>query len=257
MTPISNNRARLRGPIRIAPITPKLLVSVRDRSEIADALAAGADLIDLKEPRRGPLAPADLDLWLHAASLWTDRSLGPPYLSAALGEQSDAVRVARGLPAEFAFAKVGPSHCDGAERILDLWAEIRQLLDHRIELVAVAYADYRSARCIHPNAIFQLAADAGIQRCLIDTYIKDGQSTLQHLGIDGLTQLGSMAREAGLWWTLAGSIRLACVAELRQHDLVPDCFGVRGDVCQRGRTGTLSSDRIGLWKKSLASLEGA
>ena len=40
-------------------MTTRLLVSVRDRVEALDALAAGADWIDLKEPRRGALGPVD------------------------------------------------------------------------------------------------------------------------------------------------------------------------------------------------------
>ena len=39
--------------------TPQLLVSVRDLGEAAAALAGGADLIDVKEPIRGPLGRAD------------------------------------------------------------------------------------------------------------------------------------------------------------------------------------------------------
>ncbi len=36
-----------------------LLVSVRDAAEAAASLAGGADLIDVKEPARGPLGRAD------------------------------------------------------------------------------------------------------------------------------------------------------------------------------------------------------
>ena len=38
---------------------PKLLVSVRSAGEARSALAGGADLIDVKEPSRGPLGAAD------------------------------------------------------------------------------------------------------------------------------------------------------------------------------------------------------
>jgi uncharacterized protein (UPF0264 family) len=39
--------------------TPRLLVSVRDAAEAVEALAGGADWIDLKEPQRGPLGAVD------------------------------------------------------------------------------------------------------------------------------------------------------------------------------------------------------
>ncbi len=230
--------------------TPKLLVSVRNRNELATAAAGGVDIVDLKEPRRGALAPADAELWSHAASFRRGLS-SSSLLSAALGERADAIRVAGRLPPAFAFAKVGPSGCSSADAISDLWAMVRQRLDDRIELVAVAYADFQAAGSLPPEAIFRLAAEAGFSRCLIDTYVKDGRSTLDHLGMDGLVSLAKVARKAGLWWTLAGSIRVDCVSLLRQHAVLPDCFGVRGDVCRRGRAGTLSGKRVTVWKESL------
>lgn len=230
--------------------TPKLLVSVRNRSELARVLADGVDIIDLKEPNRGPLAPADVELWSYAASVWEELCPSSP-LSAALGEQADAVQVARRLPSAFAFAKVGPSGCLSGNVIADLWAAVREQLDERIELVAVAYADFQAAHSLPPEAIFQLAGEAGFERCLVDTFVKDGRSTLDHLGMDRLASLANVAKEMGLWWTLAGSIRVDCLSLLRQHAVLPDCFGVRGDVCRRGRAGTLSSQRVALWKESL------
>ncbi|GAG19100.1 unnamed protein product, partial [marine sediment metagenome] len=77
------------------------------------------------------------------------------------------------------------------------------------------------------------------------------RSTLDHLGIEGLKQLDDVAREGDLWWALAGSIDTDCVSQLWAHRVQPHCFGVRGDVCDRGRTGTLSNDRISKWKESL------
>ncbi len=227
-----------------------LLVSIRNRDELAAVMAGGVDIIDLKEPRRGPLAPADAALWSHAASLW--EALGPTsLLSAALGERADAIQIAERLPSAFAFAKVGPSGCRSPGAMRDLWAAVGERLDDRIELVAVAYADFQAARSLPPEAIFQLAAKAGFARCLIDTYVKDGRSTLDHLGMDGLASLASVAAETGLWWTLAGSIRVDYVSLLRQQAVWPDCFGVRGDVCRRGRAGTLSRQRVTIWKAFL------
>ena len=39
---------------------PGLLVSVRNANEARTALSAGADVIDVKEPNRGPLGAADI-----------------------------------------------------------------------------------------------------------------------------------------------------------------------------------------------------
>ena len=232
-----------------------LLVSVRDRSELATALAGGVDIIDLKEPGRGPLAPADFELWSFAASVW-ERLRPCSSLSAALGEQTDAIQVAGRLPSEFAFAKAGPSGCRTKAAVTQLWEAVRERLDDRIELVAVAYADYQPAQCPPPEEIFQLAATLGMKRCLIDTFVKDGRSTVDHLGANRLASLARQSSEAGLWWTLAGSIRVSCISQLRKQAVLPDCFGVRGDVCHRGRTSTLASERLAVWLELLGSGAG-
>lgn len=230
---------------------PKLLVSIRDRGELATVLESGVDIIDLKEPDRGPLAPADQELWFYAASVW--ERLGPSSsLSAALGEQTDAIQVAGRLPGQFAFAKAGPSECRTEAAVGQLWQAVGERLDDQIELVAVAYADYQPARCPPPEEIFRLAACLGRKRCLIDTFVKDGRSTIDHLGANRLASLARLARAAGLWWTLAGSIRVSCVSPLREQAVLPDCFGVRGDVCHRGRQSTLASERLAVWKNALS-----
>lgn len=233
------------------PKSPLLLVSVRDERELAAAVLGQVDIIDLKEPRLGPLSPAEPELWEIAASHAPSETGLRPLLSAALGERAEAMKVASRIPAGFAFAKVGPSGCRTEQAIRDLWNSIRSRLDKSIELVAVAYADYRAAETIPPKLIFELAAEQGIGRCLIDTYVKDGRSTIQHVGTSGLSALEDQTRNAGIWWTLAGSIRVECVAPLLQQGVRPDCFGVRGDVCPRGREGTLASERVNAWQDAL------
>src|SRR5947209_19533370 len=68
-----------------AAVDSHLLVSVRDAVEAAAALAGGANLIDIKEPSRGPLGRADLAV--TAAVLQAVGGRVP--VSAALGELRD------------------------------------------------------------------------------------------------------------------------------------------------------------------------
>lgn len=235
--------------------TPKLLVSVRSLDEVAEAVEGGADFVDLKEPRHGPLAPTAVGLWREASSMWAESGDGSsrPPLSAALGEPAEAVRLAHQLPPAFSFAKVGPSRCETIRKVVGVWDEVRQQLDDRVELVAVAYADSDNARCADAEQILQAAVDQGFQRCLIDTFEKDGRSTLDQLGIGGVMRLAEIARRGGLWWALAGSIRADHVSQLCHAGLIPDCFGVRGDVCEQDRTGSLCRERVRHWKGVLAS----
>ncbi len=238
-----------------------LLVSVRDQLEARIAFSAAVDIVDLKEPRNGPLAPVDPAIWRRVAQLRPELSLSAdgsalarqtPRLSAALGEPADAKSIASSLPAAFAFAKAGPSGCDRTADLQRVWEEIRQRLDDSIELVAVAYADAASARCVEPEQVFAEAAKAGMRRCLIDTFTKDGQSTLDHLGANRLRDLAAIATEHQLWWTLAGSITTAHLPELIRSRVQPNCIGVRGDVCRSGRAGKISESRVRIWQKLLA-----
>jgi len=225
----------------------RLLVSVRSEQEIDTAIDGGADIIDLKEPRNGPLAPTETEIWESVSRRATDPT--SIQFSAALGESKDALAIASSVPKQFAFAKVGPSDCDTAIGLRQLWSEVRKRLDPKIELVAVAYADHGASNGLPAETVFSLAADFGFDRCLIDTYAKDGRSTIDHLGIDGIEQLSLIAKKNQLWWALAGSICLDQATTLYRHSLNPDCFGVRGDVCEGGRTGELSILRVRRWKE--------
>ena len=61
---------------------PGLLVSVRSADEARAALAGGADVIDIKEPGRGPLGRADEATWRAVRA----EVAGRVPVSAALGE---------------------------------------------------------------------------------------------------------------------------------------------------------------------------
>src|SRR4051812_49007094 len=73
--------------VRRTITVPKLLVSVRNVSEAQAAVGGGCDLLDVKEPARGPLGMADrrviAEVAQFAAGAQTDR---PLECSVALGE---------------------------------------------------------------------------------------------------------------------------------------------------------------------------
>lgn len=228
---------------------PRLLVSVRDMIEVEIAIDSGVDIIDLKEPRAGALAPTDRYLWMQVAQRW-DRMRcfnGPPWLSAALGEPGEAVSRAAQLPHGFHFAKAGPCGCGSTAGLTTLWTDVRERLPPRTELVAVAYADWKTAGCPAPEDVFRQAAEFGLRHCLLDTFEKKGQSTVSLLGMIALRELATLARQLRLWWALAGSIAGQEVVRLLAADIVPGCFGVRGDVCQGRREGSLQAERVRSW----------
>ena len=232
------------------PRTPKLLISVRDAREIGRVLNRAVDILDLKEPRLGPLAPTSPEFWTQAVSLVTENT--STELSVALGERDEAVKIAGLVPEGIGFAKAGPGGCSAECDLTDLWSRVRYELPSCVELVAVAYADAGAAGSVSPIRVFQLAAQFGLRRCLIDTFTKDGRSTWDHLGPDGLLELQASARDSGLSWVLAGSIQRTHCRKIWDAGIFPDCFGVRGDICDGGRTTGVSPGRVADWQGELA-----
>lgn len=226
---------------------------------MVNAIDFCVDIIDFKEPNRGPLAPVDPQLWQQSALIVQDK-IGPVRLSAALGEGSDMLSIASKVPRCFAFAKVGPSGCKDANSLSQLWHDARQRLPSEVELVAVAYADAQRAECLEPESIFELASRNGFDRCLIDTYVKQGESVLDVLGLNRLSTIAKLAKDNQLWWTLAGSVTSGIAETLIANQIAPDCFGVRGDICRNSstannelsrRAGTLCANRMQIWANML------
>ncbi len=227
----------------------ELLVSVRDLVEAEIAVAESVDILDFKEPRKGPLAPVDATIWHQAGERFTSARL-----SAALGERETALAVAAAVPANFSFAKAGPYNCSSIDRLRVLWSDVRERLPQSVELVAVAYADHLAAACLSPEMIIECAASEGFDRVLIDTFAKDGRSSVDHLGSDRLCLLRHATSLHGLSLMLAGSIRRAELGNWLQIANCPAGFGVRGDVCRNGREGELDAKKIRDWQEELVGL---
>jgi uncharacterized protein (UPF0264 family) len=237
------------------------LVSVRDRREATCATKFGVDILDVKEPSAGPLAPASVDTWREICGMADrhDPRQLPPF-SAALGESEQAVSVAPLVPPSFHFAKAGPSHCIVPSQPLRLWDTLRNRLPKSVELVAVAYADHQAAHSLPPEHLLELAARAGLNRILVDTYDKSKHSAIDTLGPRRLLEFGRLANDHGIWWSLAGSLKLE---DLNRIDRLfadpgsgdsasrPNCLAVRGDVCDQNRCGTLCPIRMKAWSNAV------
>lgn len=229
----------------------RLLVSVRDVSEVGAALAGGADIIDVKDPSRGPLgAPAP-------AALRAVRAAVPPLrpVSAALGE-------AGGVSDELAAAARAIARCGvdfvklaliGEVRRAGIW--LRDLVEAVGEarpgtrLVAVAYADRLRTDGASLFAIPDAVAAAGAYAVMLDTASKDGRTLLDCLQERTLARWIEVAHSAGLWMGCAGNLGAAEIVRLR--DLGPEVVGVRGAACTGGRAGRVQAERVAALRRAL------
>ncbi|MGV3483307.1 MAG: (5-formylfuran-3-yl)methyl phosphate synthase [Planctomycetaceae bacterium] len=235
---------------------PGLLISVRSLAEAAAVADMPISVLDLKEPQQGPLAPASRELWKAVGDRFSQRL----QLSAALGECDQAVDLAADVPASFTYAKAGPADCGTLERLARAWNSLTDRLPEQVELVAVAYADHAAASCPDPLTILTQAADMGLKTWLIDTFVKDGRSALDHLAVDQWKAIDKLAKSHSAKWVMAGSLRLQ---HLRAFDRsrpaperlpLPNLFGVRGDVCQGPRSSQICPSSVARWLRAIPQL---
>jgi (5-formylfuran-3-yl)methyl phosphate synthase len=223
----------------------RLLVSVVDAGEAREAAAAGADIVDVKNPAEGSLgAPAP-------AVTADIPAAGPPALpvSAAIGDMPN-------LPGTAALAALGAAHSGAAFVKVGLWgasteAEAVALLRAVREaapdavVVAGAYADARRVphAPLAPELLPRVARAAGVEVCLLDTAVKDGRGLLHWLSPEALTALVDEAHELGLEVALAGALRAEDLPVV--HATGADIAGVRSAACGDGRrSGPLDAARV-------------
>jgi uncharacterized protein (UPF0264 family) len=223
----------------------RLLVSVVDAGEARAAAAAGADIVDVKNPAEGSLgAPSPAVIQGVRAAVDGGRPV-----SAAIGDMPN-------LPGTAALAALGAAR-SGADFVkVGLWgvsteaeavALLRVVADAVLGtvVVAAAYADARRVahRPLAPERLPRVAQAAGVGVCLLDTAIKDGRGLLDWLGEDALASLVGEAHDAGLQMALAGALRAEDLPVVAATGA--DIAGVRSAACSGGaRTGPLDAARV-------------
>jgi uncharacterized protein (UPF0264 family) len=226
----------------------RLLVSVVDEREAHEAAAAGADIVDVKNPDEGALGappPAVIERVRAAVPAQVP-------VSAAIGDMPN-------LPGTAALAALGAARSGAAFVKVGLWgtstqpeavALLRTVRDAVASvpgavLVAGAYADAR--RVAHgplaPELLPHVARAAGVGVCLLDTAVKDGRGLLDWLSPDELASLVDDAHDAGLQVALAGALRAEDLPAIRCTGA--DIVGVRSAACSDGRrSGSLEAARV-------------
>ena len=199
---------------------------------------AGADLIDLKEPRHGSLGAVD-----------------PAVMR-------DVVRRRWPRAGERRAGRVGRCHnCGGGQYsarhfACQVWTgRLRAQPDWPRRLgttlaalpdnvggVAVAYADWKGAAAPAPTAVLEHAARIGCRAVLVDTWHKGARSLLDLWNLHECAAFVARIHEAGLLAVLGGSLTGCAISQLLP--LAPNYVAVRGAVCRGGRTSCLSAELV-------------
>jgi uncharacterized protein (UPF0264 family) len=212
----------------------KVLVSPQNVAEALICLAAGVEIIDVKNPEEGSLGAnfpwVIKEIKDHVAS----RAL----VSATVGDvpykPGTVSQAALGaVTAGADYVKVGLYGISTAQETYTLMKAVKraaEMAGRPVTVVACAYADASIIGAISPIEAIAPAQEAGCDGIMIDTATKDGKSLFAHQNSDELMKFVTKARSAGLLTALAGSITKEHLAQLMV--IRPDIIGVRGAVCE-------------------------
>jgi (5-formylfuran-3-yl)methyl phosphate synthase len=210
-----------------------LLASVATLAELDQALALGADIVDLKDPARGALGAWPGALLPEAVG----RTGGRRPVSATVGDlpmvpELLAAAARRTAASGVDVVKVG--FFAGGDHAACARA-LAPVAGGGTRLVAVLMADQR------PDlGVVAALAEAGFFGAMLDTADKRGGGLRRHLDDPRLARFVADARGSGLLTGLAGSLGLADIGPLVQ--LGPDYLGFRGALCGGGgRTAGLDA----------------
>ncbi|MBV9943577.1 MAG: (5-formylfuran-3-yl)methyl phosphate synthase [Solirubrobacterales bacterium] len=221
----------------------RLLVSVVSAEEAGHALAGAADIIDVKDPREGPLgAPAPRVL---SEVVRVVGATAP--VSVALGDlpalPHTAALAARGAAFSGArYVKVGLRHVHELDLAVEMMRAVADAVGPQTGVIAVAYADAQELEpaAIAPAELPELVERTAIAGALIDTFVKDGRGLFAWSSESELGRLIARTRRAGAIFAVAGQLRRG---EL--HRVPADVVGVRSAVCRGGdRTAELDVELV-------------
>lgn len=230
-----------------------MLVSIKDIGEIEDAVAGGADIIDIKDPDDGSLGLPDLGIVRDIVSIaryrW-DREL-----SMALGDISRedkalkyTVFVSGILGLDYVKIGIAINKFDMAISIARDASEILSSFN-KTKLVLVGYADFTYVNTLEPLKIVDIATKTEARGVMIDTLRKNGLSSFDLLPTTYLQSFVEKAHNENLLAAIAGGIKLVHLPLCANIGF--DVVGVRGAVCRGRRGDRISKELVALFKDEL------
>lgn len=228
-----------------------LMVSVQNLQEAQEALAGGADIVDVKNLQEALVGSA------HPVTVKEVRDAVPPlhHASVTLGvvpNQAGTVAMATytaGL-LDATSVKVGFMKTEYAQAVEILLACHEALEGFETKLIGSLFADNPIYEGLEPLKMVDLAREGHCDGFLVDTLTKDGRNLFDFLSEDELRQMVFEGKRLGLSTALSGHLKLDDLDELARIN--PDIVGVRGAVCNKGhRENGVHREPVGEFKRQL------
>jgi uncharacterized protein (UPF0264 family) len=214
----------------------KLLISPTDEKEALEAIAGGADIIDVKNPKEGALGanfpwvirrireitPKNVEV---SCTLGDVPNLPGAISLAALGAATTGVN----------YVKAGLYGLKTKEDALYLMQNVTRAVkdcNSSIKVVTTGYADAKRIGSVDPLLIPTIAHKAKADIAMIDTAVKDGKNLFAFLTSHQLKSFVNAAHDCGLKAALAGSLKKEDLPAV--YALGADIVGVRGAACTHG-----------------------
>lgn len=202
----------------------RLLVSVKDAAEALDAVEAGADFIDLKDPSAGALGNLNNAICQNILQEVKQRAV----ISATVGDTHESLQILLNQIDEkwdlgVNIVKLPMSHF--FEQAGFLQALHARTHAKKMKLIAVMFAEQPIDLSWIP-----VLANLGFYGVMIDTANK-GQHLLSALNTDILEEFVKQCGQFGLQAGLAGALRIEYLDVLL--GLRPNYVGFRSGVCEQ------------------------
>jgi len=210
-----------------------LMVSVQNLQEALEALAGGADIVDVKnlqEALVGSAHPGVVKQVRDAVPNERHASVTLGVVPNQVGTVAMAVYTAGVLNATS--VKVGFMKTDYSMAVETLLASREALKGFDTKLIGSLFADNGLYDGLNPHLMARLAADGRCDGWLIDTLTKDGRNLFDFMPEDLLREMVFDGKESGMSTALSGHLKIDDIDELARIN--PDIVGVRGAVCAKG-----------------------
>jgi len=225
---------------------PRFLASVVSAAEATIAVAAGAEIIDCKNPSAGALGA----LAPETVREIVETVAGRVPVSATIGDlppDPDELCAAATSMASTGVDLVKIGFFDGGEPRASIAALGRSSFG-RARLVGLLLADRAPDFTLVPAM-----GAAGFAGVMLDTSVKDGRSLPDVMPRDEMVRFVTLARSADLFTGLAGALRLEHIPDLA--GLMPNLMGFRGALCSgKRREGPLEEGAVRAIAVALSSL---